>query len=216
MARELDRRDFLRIGVGIAAATLLDACGNNNTSTASPSPSASPSASDIRGAVGSANAAATAPAVAPTIKAAAAASGEGPSLCDVLAITSLPARPDANVNGIPVRLQVRDTNACARPLWYNETGVNSGTNFRLNMPQGWSAVTASVTVEVQREGGKAQQFKDTPVVRIDGPFQGGIGEFEGSFGVVPTEWADAYVTDRLKIQRVQTKKPDLQVTVFKD
>lgn len=134
-------------------------------------------------------------------------------LCDVMAITDLSPRPDANVNGVAVRLQVRDRNDCARPLFYNETGVAAGQNYKVNLPKGWSLVTASISVEVQREGGKAKQYTNGPVVRVDGPFQGGVGEYEGSFGVVPTEWANAYVQDRLVIQRQQVKNPNLQVTV---
>ena len=141
------------------------------------------------------------------------AASTGPDLCDVMAITNLPARPDANINGIAVRLQVRDNDQCSRPLFYNETGIAAGQNYKVNLPKGWSVVTASVSVEVHKKGGKAKQYTNGPVVRVDGPFQGGIGEYEGSFGVVPTEWADAYVNNRLPIQRQQTKNPNLQVTV---
>lgn len=134
--------------------------------------------------------------------------------CNVLAITDLPARPNAYVNGIAVRLEVRDENTCIRPLFYSETGVAKGQNYTLDIPRGWSVVTASLSAAIQREGGRQVDYTNTPELVITGPFKGGVGLFEGSFGVVPNEWVEAYSRKVLEIQRQQTNKPDLQITTI--
>jgi len=125
------------------------------------------------------------------------------STCDPIAISSMIDRPDAMVNGIPVRLQVRDLNTCPRALFYNETGIAQGTNFAIDLPEGWAAISVSVTVEVQREGSAAQQYLNCPIVYTKGPFHGGFGVYEGSFRVVPIEWLQAVLAEIIPIQSVQ-------------
>ncbi len=136
--------------------------------------------------------------------------------CDPLAVTSLPVRPDAVVNGTKVTLQVRDLNdGCERPLFYNETGVGKGANYAFDMPLGWTVITASASAEVQREGNTAKQFLGCPIVVVEGPFKGGIGLYEGALRVVPKEWADNLLKDEVvPIQSAQCKKTVVP-TVFK-
>lgn len=133
---------------------------------------------------------------------------------NVLAVTTLPARPDAHINGIGIALNVRDTNESARPLFYSETGVAKGQNYVLDLPAGWSVITSSVTVAVHREGGEQQDFKNTPVVVIHGPFNGGVGLYEGALRAQPEEWTKANSEQVLKIQREQTRNPNLSITEF--
>lgn len=197
----MGRRAVLRlIGLG-GAGIVAEACG-----LFSSSPSTSP-----------ATAPTTAPATAATagIKDIPSASPAATS-CDVMAITSLTARPDANVNGIPVRLQVRDTNDCTRGLFYNETGIAKGTEYDVNLPSGWSILTASLTVAVTREGGKEKDYTETPELIIKGPFKGIVGVYEGSFRVLPNEWVKPVSEFVLPIQRGETKKPTLPITVYTD
>lgn len=136
--------------------------------------------------------------------------------CDPMAITNLPARADASVNGIAVRLEVRDKNNCIRPLFYSETGVGKGQNYVLDLPPGWSVVTASLSAAVHREGGRQVDYTNTPELVIAGPFRGGVGLFEGSFRAVPTEWVNEIAAEVLAIQRQQTRNPNLQITTYTD
>lgn len=126
-----------------------------------------------------------------------------PTGCQPIAITSMTDRPEAMVNGTPVRLEVRDLNSCARALFYNETGVAQGTNYDLVLPEGWAAISASVTVEVQREGSAAQQYLQCPIAYAKGPFRGGFGVYEGSFRVVPIEWLQTVLAEIVPIQSAQ-------------
>lgn len=206
MIKEFSRRGLFKLAGAAGIIAVLDACSN-------PFQASGKSADAV---------ASTSPTTAPATATAGPRAGDIPSAspaatsCDVMAITSLPARPDANVNGIPVRLQVRDTNDCTRGLFYNETGVAKGTNYTVDLPSGWSVITASVTVAVNREGGKQKDYTDTPELVINGPFKGGVGLYEGSFRVVPTEWVKPVSEFVLPIQRAETKKPNLPITVYTD
>lgn len=137
--------------------------------------------------------------------------------CDPLAVTDLSSREDAVVNGTKVTIQVRDlTQGCERPLWYNETGIQKGANYTLDVPKGWAAIIACVSVEVKREGKPAKSFLDTPFLVIQSPFKGEIGVYEGAVRIIPEEWLAALIDSVLPIQRLQTHKPNLQVTYYSD
>lgn len=153
-----------------------------------------------------------------SVSAAPAANSGSFGKCDPLAVTSLSQREDAFVNGTRVTLEVRDlTSRCERPLFYNETGVKKGFNYKLEIPQGWIVITASVTAEVQRDGKSAQKFLDTPIMVIQGPFTGNVGLYEGAIRVIPFEWLDAVLMgETLPIQRLQTGKPGLMPIYFSD
>lgn len=134
--------------------------------------------------------------------------------CNPVDVTKLGTRADAIVNETAVRLEVRDNNLCARPLWYNETGIGKGSNYKLNLTKGWVAITASVSAEIQRDGGKPKQYKDGPVVVIRGPFIGGAGLYEGALRIVPEEWLNEVLQQTLIIQRKQVGNPSLQSVDF--
>lgn len=135
--------------------------------------------------------------------------------CNPIAVTSLGPRPDAVINGTRVRLEVRDLNSCVRPLFRHETGVGAGQNYKISLPDSrWSVIIASTTAEVQREGGMAQRFLNGPVIKIQGPFKGGVGLFEGAFEAVPEEWADFRIQQIMPIQRLQVGDPNRQPVLF--
>lgn len=208
------------IGIGLAGLVLAGAAGfgvakltespssNQGIRNGSAEASATPKPSAAAGSA--------APEANPTAapKPSAAAESGSPLGCDVLAVTNLTERPGAVVNGTRVELEVRDKNQCARPLFYNETGVAKGQNYKLALPKGWTALIASLSAEVQEPNKEAKQYTNTPFLRVDGPFDGGVGVYEGAIRVEPTEWAQAITDQALPIQRAQTHKPDLQVTVY--
>lgn len=135
--------------------------------------------------------------------------------CNPIAVTSLGPRPDATINGTSVHLEVRDLNSCVRPLFRHETGVAVGQNYKISLPDSrWSVIIASTTAEVQREGGAAQRFLSGPVIKIQGPFAGGAGVFEGAVDVVPEEWADFRIQQIMPIQRLQVGDPNRQPVLF--
>jgi hypothetical protein len=131
--------------------------------------------------------------------------------CDPLAVTNLQEREDAWVNGTGISLQVRDTNQCGRPLWYNESGIAEGANYAFDLPEGWVAVTASVSAQVHPDGGSATDYTGGPVIVVFGPWQGAIGLYEGAVRVYPEEWVqNALDSEVMPIQRAQVGNPNLQ------
>lgn len=121
---------------------------------------------------------------------------------------------NAHVNGVEVDLSLFNEKDNPHELYRNATGINAGKNYKLDLPEGWSAITASLSAEIQREGGEPVANTNSPVIIIIGPFVGGAGLWEGAIYIVPTEWLKAVSERVLVTQRQQTGKPELQITPF--
>lgn len=146
--------------------------------------------------------------------------GGADSACveDPLAVTSFTDREVATVNGDPVDIQVRGS--CPQPVYYDTTGIpdpdrpgSGAQNYDLHMPVGWTAMTASTTAEIHPDGGSAQQFLECPNVIITGPFDGGVGLYEGAIRIFPTEWTEGMIAWINPIQDAQCKF-DVPITTF--
>lgn len=135
--------------------------------------------------------------------------------CDVMAITSLPPRPSAHVNGIGVRLEVRDKNECVRDLFYNETGVGKTQEYKVDITEGWTLITASISAVVNSDSAPRKTYTGGPEIMIKN-FKGVVTVEEGAVYVVPNEWAQKRSEEILAIQRKQTRNPNLQITYHTD
>lgn len=134
--------------------------------------------------------------------------------CDPLATTSLGPLPDARMAGLVKHLEVRDLNTCPYDLFSDVTGVGVGQSYPLDLPAGWSFIVASTSVEIQREGGTAQQFKNGPLIVINGPFRGSAGVYEGRVVGVPKAWVANRLAGILPNQQLETHNPNLQPVTF--
>jgi hypothetical protein len=132
---------------------------------------------------------------------------QGYAYCLPTAVTSLPDRPAMTINNTRVTLQVRDLNTCPRALWEHETGIATGQNYVVDMPEGWAVVVFPTTVAVHREGGTQQDYLNQQIVVVHGPFKGGIGAYEAGVRVVPEEWIDALIAFFKPIQEAQAGHP---------
>lgn len=121
---------------------------------------------------------------------------------------------NARVNGVDVDSSLFNEKDNPHELYRNATGINAGKNYKLDLPEGWSAITASLSAEIQREGGEPVANTNSPVIIIIGPFVGGAGLWEGAIYIVPTEWLKAVSERVLATQRKQTGKPELPITTF--
>ncbi len=136
---------------------------------------------------------------------------EGVGNCFPPARTTFALEGDANVDGTDYHADVRDLVTCVRSFGTWELGIDNpltpqvegAHNFKVRIPRGWSMVISPTTVAVHREGGRQVDFIDGQVVIVDGPFNGGVGMYEGWAGLTVTDWAQAIADQRLVIQRQQ-------------
>lgn len=135
------------------------------------------------------------------------------SVCveDPLATTSFTDREVASVDGIPVQVQVRGS--CPQPLFYDPTGVATGQNYDLHLPKGWVAIPLGDTMAIHPHGGVQTVLLECPLTRIDGPFDGGVGIYEGAMRITTTEWADGLIAQILPIHSAQCGF-DVTPTIF--
>ncbi|MBF8249996.1 MAG: hypothetical protein HW400_597 [Candidatus Levybacteria bacterium] len=126
---------------------------------------------------------------------------------------ALPIR-NAHVNEVEVDLSSFKEGDNPHELYYNATGINTGKNYKLNLPEGWSAITASLSAEIHREGREPVVNTNSPEMIIVGPFEGGAGLWEGAIYIVPTRWLNTVSERVLATQRQQTGKPNLPITFF--
>lgn len=136
---------------------------------------------------------------------------EGAGNCFPSARTVFAPEGDANVDGTNYHADLRDLPSCIRFLGTWELGIDDprtsqiegAHNFKVRIPRGWSMVVSPTSVAVHREGGRQVDFVDGQVVIVDGPFDGGIGMYEGFAGLTLTDWVPTLADQRLVIQRQQ-------------
>lgn len=96
------------------------------------------------------------------------------------------------VNGVQSCLDVQNPGDI-RDLFTTQTGIATGKEYQVNIPEGWLLGVACVSVHVAPEVGEAADYAGSPMVIIRGPWRGTLGAYEAGLHGTIVEWED-YLT----------------------